>query len=157
MNDTKKYDEIPELSDRQALLRQKDEYTYIVNAEKYQKTGELEVKRVMKKDLQPEASASYVFFKREGCQGYPLKEQDLYIKDASGKYVGPFQMDGNACNTFLKHIKETHPQWAKYAKGTGTTGYINFVKQCPDKEELLKTVEDYALSDYFNNRVGKPD
>ncbi|MCM1323580.1 MAG: hypothetical protein NC218_05415 [Acetobacter sp.] len=152
----KKYDEIKEIPDEHAFWHKPEECTFIINAEKYQKTGELEVKRVLKEDLLPEASASYVFFKREGCQGYPLKEQDLYLKSPSG-YVGPFQMDSNACNTFLKHIKNEHPQWAEYATGSGTAGYMNFVKKCPDKEELLKTIEQYALSDYFNNRVGKPE
>lgn len=155
MTDIKKYDEINEISDRAVSSHKPEEYTYIINAEKYQKTGELEVKRVLKADLVPQASVSYVFFKREGCQGYPLSEKDLYLKSPQG-YVGPFQMNGNACNAFIKHICQTHPEWEQYAKGKGTAGYMNFVKKCPDKEELLKTIEQYALSDYFNNRSGKP-
>lgn len=157
MSDIKKYDEIPELTDEQALFHSKSEYTYIINAEKYQETGELETKRVLKEDLCPEASASYVFFKREGCRDYPLKEQNLYLKSIGGRYVGPFQMNSDSCNAFLKHIKETHPEWSSYIKGKGTTGYMNFVKKCPDKQEMLDAIEAYALSDYFNNRVGKPE
>lgn len=156
MADTKKFDEIQGIPDEVAFMHRPHEYTYIANAEKYQKTGELEVKRVLKKDLCPEASASYVFFKREGCKQYPLVEKDLYLKSPNG-YVGPFQMDGKACNAFLQHIETEHPEWKKYINGKGTAGYMNFVKKCPDKEALLKNIEQYALSDYFNNRVGKPE
>lgn len=139
----KKYDEIKEIPDNVAFMHKPEECTYIINAEKYQKTGEIEVKRVLKKDLLPEASVSYIFFKREGCQGYPLVEKDLYIKSSLG-YVGPFQMNKAACNDFLKYIKKEHPEWAKYATGKGTAGYMDFAKNCPDKEKLLKTIEQYS-------------
>ncbi|MBO5039200.1 MAG: hypothetical protein J6C85_07100 [Alphaproteobacteria bacterium] len=150
------YADIPELSDTAALFHDKSEYTYIINAEKYQQTGELDVKRVLKEDLLPEASTSYVFFKREGCHGYPLNEQDLTIKSSLG-YVGPFQMNSAACNAFLKHMKENHPETAPYITAKGTSGYMNFVKKYPDKEKLIQTIENYALDGYFDGRIGKPD
>lgn len=156
MAEPKKYADIPELSDADAPLHNKDEYTYIINAEKYQQTGKLEVKRALKENLLPEASASYVFFMREGCHGYPLNEQDLTIKSNSG-YVGPFQMNGASCNAFLKHMKENYPETVPYIASQGTSGYMNFVKKYPDKEKLIQTIENYALDGYFNGRVGKPD
>lgn len=156
MSGIKKYDEIREVSDAEATLTPRNSYTYIINAEKYQQTGEIEVKRVLKQDLMPEASVSYVFFRREGCHGYPINASDLSLTNPRG-YVGPFQMNNVACNNFLKYMKENHPEMAKNIKGTGTRGYLNLVKDCQDKEKLAKIVEEYALSDFFNGRKGKPE
>lgn len=156
MAELKKYADIPELNDIAAILHNKNEYTYIINAEKYQQTGELEVKRVLKKDLLPEASTSYVFFKREGCHGYPLNDQDLTIKSSLG-YVGPFQMNSRACTDFLNHVKEKHPEIKDYISGSGTNGYLRFVKKYPDKEKLKEIIEEYALRGYYKDRPGKPD
>lgn len=155
MAELKKYADIPELNDMAAMCHSKKEYTYIINAEKYQQTGELEVKRVLKKDLLPEASASYVFFKREGCHGYPLNDQDLTLRSSS--YVGPFQMNSRACTDFLNHVKEKHPETKDYISGSGTNGYLRFVKKYPDKEKLKKIIEEYALRGYYKDRPGKPD
>lgn len=155
MTDIKKYDEIKEITDETAHMYSPDDYTFIVNAKKYQQTGEVEVKRVLKEDLISEASASYIFFKREGCRNYPIQERDLYLRNR--KYVGPFQMDKNACNAFLKHIRQKYPEWKNYTTGSGTTGYMKFVKSCPNKEAMLQEIEQYALSDYFNGRISKPD
>lgn len=161
MAEIKKYEDIPEITDEDLYGKRyrKSDYTYIINAQKYQETGDIEIKRVLKKDLAPEASASYVFFKREGCQGYPLVEADLYLTSSGKKYVGPFQMDKNACNIFLKRMKQEHPEWTKYITHSGVNGYLNFVKECPDKKALLKTIEEYALSPqgYFKDRVATPE
>lgn len=145
-----KYEDIPELTEEQAFFHNREDYTYIINAEKYQQTGELELKRVLKKDLNPHTSVSYVFFRREGCKSYPLSDKDLSLRSGDGSYVSPFQMNSNSCTRFLANmtqnteIKEHMPDVTHGYKGT--SGYLNFVSRYPDKEHLKTVIEEYAIS-----------
>lgn len=145
-----KFEDIPELTEEQAHYHSKQDYTYIINAEKYQKTGELELKRVLKEHLNPHTSASYVFFRREGCQSYPLSDKDLLLKSSNGIYVSPFQMNSVSCNRFLADMKQ-NPEITKnmpdVTRGRkGTSGYLNFARNYPDKEHLKTVIEEYAIS-----------
>lgn len=104
-----RFEEIPALSDREALLYSKDEYTYIINADKYTQTGEIELKRILKAEL-TSANVLSLVYRSEGETYIPKHNEDQIVKYkidptiTSNNFIGPSQMDANATASFLKYL-----------------------------------------------------
>ncbi|MBR5598802.1 MAG: hypothetical protein IKW39_02050, partial [Alphaproteobacteria bacterium] len=106
-----RFEEIPEISDAEALFYNRKEYTYIVNADVYQKNGNIELKRVLKSELTKANALSLIY--RSECETYnpkPNEDQisryivDLKILNPTGNYKGPSQMDDMAIVNFIKFL-----------------------------------------------------
>ena len=106
-----RFEEIPEITDAEAPLYNRNEYTYIVNADTYQKTGKIELKRVLTREVTKANALSLIY--RSECQTYIPKENedqlakyviDLRIMSKTGITKGPSQMDDNAIKAFMKYL-----------------------------------------------------
>lgn len=115
-----RFEEIPAISDKEALLYAKNEYTYIINADKYQKDGKIELKRVLKKELTNANALSLIY--RSECATYiPKTNEDQLIKyeidfkliNATGNFKGPSQMNDTCILSFIKYLA-ANPQTRKY-------------------------------------------
>lgn len=115
-----RFEEIPAISDAEASAYNRNDYTYIVNAEEYQKTGKIELKRVLKDEVTKANALSLVY--RSECQTYnpkPTEDQlakyviDLRIMSKTGITKGPSQMDDNAISSFIKYMA-ANPQTRQY-------------------------------------------
>ena len=74
-----RFEDIPAISDLEASLYDRNEYTYIVDAETYQKTGEIKLKRVLAAEVTKANALSLVY--RSECQTYePKKNEDQLAK-----------------------------------------------------------------------------
>lgn len=132
-----RFEEIPEITDNEALLYKKDEYTYIINQEQYQKDGTIELKRVLKQETTKANTLSLMY--RSECHTYnPTPNEDQlvrYIVDAklissTGKYKGPSQMDDGAITNFIKFLSAS-PKYRDYV--------LPILKNTPsDLQELEK-------------------
>ena len=89
-----RFEDIPEISDTEVSAYNRNEYTYIINADKYQKSGKIELKRVLKDEL-----TKYVI--------------DLRIMSKTGITKGPSQMDDAAVSSFIKYLA-ANPQTRQY-------------------------------------------
>lgn len=115
-----RFEEIPEISDKEALLYNKEEYTYIVNAEKYQKDGTIELKRVLKDEL-TQANVLSVIYRSECATYIPKENEDqitkydinLKLLNPSGKYKGPSQMNDIGVLLFVRYLA-ANPQTRQY-------------------------------------------
>ncbi len=116
-----RFEEIPSISDEEASAYNRNDYIYIVNAEEYQKTGKIELKRVLKDEVTKANTLSLVY--RSECQTYnpkPTEDQlakyviDLRIMSKTGITKGPSQMDDNAITSFIKYLA-ANPQTRQYA------------------------------------------
>ncbi len=116
-----RFEEIPAISDAEAYAYTPDKYTYIINAEQYQKTGKIELKRVLKDEVTKANTLSLVY--RSECQTYnpkPNEDQltkyviDLRIMSKTGITKGPSQMDDAAITAFIKYLA-ANPQTRQYA------------------------------------------
>ena len=106
-----RFEDIPAISDLEASLYDRNEYTYIVDAETYQKTGEIKLKRVLAAEVTKANALSLVY--RSECQTYEPKKNedqlskyviDLRIMSKTGITKGPSQMDDNAIKAFMKYL-----------------------------------------------------
>lgn len=103
-----RFEEIPEISDDEAYLYDRDEYAYIINADKYQKSGEIELKRVLKAELTQASALNLVY--RSECETRDSLDKvarydiNLRLLNKSGKYKGPTQMDDNTVSSFIKYL-----------------------------------------------------
>ncbi len=106
-----RFEDIPEISDREASLYNRNEYTYIVNADTYQKTGEIKLKRVLTAEVTKANALSLIY--RSECQTYePKKNEDqlskyvinLRIMSKTGTFKGPSQMDDHTIQAFFKYL-----------------------------------------------------
>ena len=115
-----RFEDIPEISDTEVSAYNRNEYTYIINADKYQKSGKIELKRVLKDELTKANTLSLVY--RSECQTYnpkPNEDQltkyviDLRIMSKTGITKGPSQMDDAAVSSFIKYLA-ANPQTRQY-------------------------------------------
>ena len=115
-----RFEEIPEISDSEAIAYNRDDYTYIINADQYQKTGKIELKRVLKDEVTKANTLSLIY--RSECQTYnprPNEDQlskyviDLRIMSKTGITKGPSQMDDNAIKAFIKYMA-ANPKTRQY-------------------------------------------
>ncbi len=115
-----RFEEIPAISDAEACAYNRNDYIYIVNAEEYQKTGQIELKRVLKEEVTKANTLSLVY--RSECQTYnpkPTEDQlakyviDLRIMSKTGITKGPSQMDDAAITSFIKYMA-ANPQTRQY-------------------------------------------
>lgn len=115
-----RFEEIPEIPDKDAYLYDKKEYTYIINADVYQKTGEIELKRVLVDEI-TQANALSLIYRSECCDYIPKENEDqivcydveMKLLNPSGKYKGPSQMDDNAITSYVRFLAAT-PQTRQY-------------------------------------------
>ena len=235
-----RFEEIPEIKDIEAHLYNKDEYTYIINADAYQKNATIELKRVLKSEVTKANTLSLIY--RSECHTYNPKETedqltryniDLKLINPTGTYKGPSQMDDQAITNFIrflgispeyrdyitpilkntkkdlqsleknfykpdgslqsqevrqmllespgyKNIKINTQKWAELAssnlkkyiskkeaeisrKNNQTTTlsnttktYLYLTELFPDKDTMVKALEDYNLTTFPLNRQGKP-
>lgn len=114
------FKEIPEITDADVHLYSKREYTYIMNAEVYQKTGRVEIKRVLKGELSELSILSPIYYRE--CKEYqPKPNEDSKIcydlnpslVSSSGTYKGPTQMNDDALKNFMKYLL-ANPKTRKY-------------------------------------------
>ncbi len=106
-----RFEEIPEISDKEALLYNKSEYTYIINADEYQKSGKIELKRVLIQEI-TKANLISLIYRSEGKTYNPQENEDQmthYVVDMkvinpSGNFKGPTQMDDVAVTSFIKYL-----------------------------------------------------
>lgn len=115
-----RFEDIPEIKDDEAHLYSKDEYTYVINQDQYQKDGSIELKRVLKKET-TKANALSLMYRTE-CHTYtPSAHEDQltrYVIDINlisktGKYKGPSQMDDQAITNFIKFLASS-PKYKEY-------------------------------------------
>lgn len=115
-----RFEEIPAISDEDASLYNKDEYTYIINADVYQKTGKIELKRVLASEV-TEASALGLIYRGE-CGDYTPKANedqiiryhvDMKVIDPSGTFISPSQMNNEAVTSFARYLT-ANPKTRKY-------------------------------------------
>ena len=141
-----RFEEIPEIKDNEAFLYNKDEYTYIVDANHYQETGELSLKRVLKQEVTKANTLSIIY--RSECHSYtpkPKEDQlyryivDLKLLNPTGIYKGPSQMDDEAIINFIKFLSIS-PEYRQYV--------LPIIKNTP---EYLQKVE----KKFFNNDTSK--
>jgi len=116
-----RFEEIPELTDQEASLYKKTDYTYIVNADLYRQTGSVELKRVLKKEVTSANTLSLVY--RSECASYNPKENedqlakyviDLRVMSKTGIAKGPSQMQDPTVVSFLKYVA-VNPQTRAFA------------------------------------------
>lgn len=115
-----RFEEIPEISDKEAALYPREEYTYIINADKYQKDGTIELKRVLKKEL-TQANALSLMYRSECADYIPDQHEDQLVKyevdlkliNSTGKYKGPSQMNDTGILLFVKYLA-ANPETRKY-------------------------------------------
>ena len=115
-----RFEDIPAISDAEASAYNRSEYTYIIDAGLYQKSGQIKLKRVLTEEL-TEANALSLIYRSE-CQTYiPKKDEDqlkkyiinLRIMSKTGKTKGPSQMDDNAVKAFIKYMA-ANPETRQY-------------------------------------------
>lgn len=115
-----RFEEIPEIKDIEVHLYNKDEYTYIINADTYQKNSAIELKRVLKSEVTKANTLSLIY--RSECHTYNPKEKedqltryiiDLKLINPTGKYKGPSQMDDQAIINFIKFLSIS-PKYRQY-------------------------------------------
>lgn len=115
-----RFEEIPEISDMEATLYNKNEYTYVADLDLYQKSGKLKIKRVLKDEVTQINLISTMY--RGECGDYkPKKNEDPLLKynksewnfSKTGIYVGSTQMDDNCVLSFIKYLAAT-PKNRKY-------------------------------------------
>ncbi len=115
-----RFEDIPALSDTEAILYKPSEYAYIINADTYQLTGKIELKRVLKDELTSANALSLVY--RSECQTYEPRANedqlakyviDLRIMSKTGITKGPSQMDDAAITSFIKYLA-ANPETRQY-------------------------------------------
>lgn len=106
-----RFEEIPEISDEEAALYNKDEYTYIINADVYQKNNKIELKRVLSKEVS-QVNALSLIYRSENATYIPQPDEDqiacydidFTVINPSGTFKGPSQMDDVAATSFIKYL-----------------------------------------------------
>lgn len=106
-----RFEDIPEIPDKDAHLYNKNEYSYIINADIYQKTGKIELKRVLSAEVTQAHALSLIY--RSECGDYIPKEDEdqlaryvveMKLINPSGKFLGPSQMDDNAIKSYIMFL-----------------------------------------------------
>ncbi len=150
-----RFEDIPAISDKDAIKYNKNEYIYIINADKYQETGDIELKRVLKNEVTKANTLSLIY--RSECQTYePQKNEDqlakyiinLRIMSKTGITKGPSQMDDNAIKSFIKYLA-ANPETRKYVlpllkttKGTPEEAAKELEKKFFDKNGNLRPMDE---------------
>lgn len=150
-----RFEDIPAISDKDAVKYNKDEYIYIINADKYQKTGDIELKRVLKDEVTKANALSLIY--RSECQTYIPKQHedqlskyviDLRIMSRTGITKGPSQMDDNAIRSFVKYLA-ANPETRKYvlplvkaSKGTTENAAKELEKKFFDENGDLRPMDE---------------
>ncbi|MCM1323579.1 MAG: hypothetical protein NC218_05410 [Acetobacter sp.] len=149
-----RFEDIPEISDTEAHLYSRDEYTYIINAERYQQTGKIELKRVLSAEVTQANALSLIY--RSECGDYiPQANEDqivhynvdMKILNTSGKYKGPSQMDDVAVTSYIRFLAAT-PETRQYV--------LPLLKYSPSgnmPQTLTNALE--ALEKLYYNEQGK--
>ena len=115
-----RFEEIPEISDMETMLYNKNEYTYIADLDLYQQTGKLKLKRVLKDEVTQVNLISTIY--RSECGDHILKENEdpllTYEKNPwnlskSRIYIGSTQMDDVCILNLVKYLVAT-PKNRKY-------------------------------------------
>lgn len=155
-----RFEEIPEVSDEEAFLYNKGEYTYIINADKYYNTGSIELKRVLTSEITQVNALSLIY--RSECGDYIPKENEDKIKrykidfkliNPTGNFFGPSQMNSVALTSFIKYIainKETRDFVKPLLKYKPSTQNKKKSDKTPDKTLDEALDELYKLC-YDNN------
>ena len=150
-----RFEEIPEITDAEAPLYNRNEYTYIVNADTYQKTGKIELKRVLTQEVTKANALSLIY--RSECQTYVPKENedqlakyviDLRIMSKTGITKGPSQMDDNAIKAFMKYLA-ADPESRQYvlplmksSNGTAAEAAAELEKKFFDENGKLRPMDE---------------
>lgn len=106
-----RFEDIPAIADDEVHMYDKSEYTYIINADLYQKSGEIELKRVLTGEI-TQANLLSLIYRSECGSRIPQENEDhmtQYVIDfklinPTGTYKGPSQMDDIACTSFIKYL-----------------------------------------------------
>ena len=142
-----RFEEIPEISDDDAHLYKKGEYTYIINAERYQQTGEIELKRVLTAEV-TKANALGLIFRSE-CGTYAPAENedqitcydvDMLLINSTGTFKGPMQMNDDAIVSFARYLA-ADPNTRKYIMPL-----ISFKPGNKLKKELMQELSEKNIS-----------
>ena len=168
-----RFEEVPTLTDEEAIHYNKDEYTYIANADAYQKYGKLILKRVLKKEITSVNTLSLIY--RSECQTYiPQKNEDqlakyvidLRLMNSTASVKGPSQMDDDAIKNFIKYLVANR-ETRKYAlplvkarKGDIQTAANKLGHAFFDNENELKNMNERDAvihSPIYSNIVLKED
>lgn len=115
-----RFEEIPEINDTEAPLYAPEEYTYIINADTYQKTGQIELKRVLVAEL-TKANALSIIYRSECATRIPSQNDDqitkydvdLKLLNPTGKYKGPSQMNDEGVLLFARYLA-ANPKTRQY-------------------------------------------
>ena len=150
-----RFEDIPAISDKDAIKYNKNEYIYVINADKYQKTGDIELKRVLKDEVTKANALSLIY--RSECQTYIPKQHedqlskyviDLRIMSKTGVTKGPSQMDDNAIKAFIKYLA-ANPETRQYVlplvkatKGTAENAAKELEKKFFDENGDLRPMDE---------------
>lgn len=140
-----RFEDIPEITDKDAILYKKSDYTYIINADIYQKTGKIELKRVLKAEV-TQANALSLIYRSECGDYHPQPNEDQIVKydidmkllNPSGTFKGPSQMNDAAVTSYIRFLAAT-PKTRQYV--------LPLLKYTPSKgmpatlDEALKELE----------------
>lgn len=156
-----RYEEIPEISDEDAAAYQKDEYTYIINADLYQQTGEIELKRVLAAEV-TQASALGLIYRSE-CGTYTPSENedqmtcyevDMKLMNNTGKYKGPLQMNDDAITAFARYLA-ANPNTRKYVLPLLTFQPTPNLKKQLTVEMNEKNIDNNKMQDFALSKLEK--
>lgn len=156
-----RFEEIPAISDEDARLYKKSEYTYIINAEHYQQTGNIELKRVLTDEI-TKASALGLIFRSE-CGTYIPQENedqmtcydvDMKLINPTGTYKGPSQMDDNAIASFARYLT-ANPDTRKYILPLITFKPNNKLKKELAKEMAEQNIDNDKMLDFALSKLEK--
>ncbi len=105
-----KFSEIPAISDQEAHLYKRSEYTYVIDAVTYQKTGKIILKRVLTAEA-PSLNILSPTYYRECQERTPKPGEDPKVTydlnpaliNSQG-YKGPTQMNDATATAFMKYL-----------------------------------------------------
>lgn len=146
------FSEIPSISDEEAEIYRRNEYTYVLNATAYQKDGKIQIKRVLTAEV-PSLNILSPTYYRE-CETYtPNPKEDSKVTydlnpsliSPSGSYKGPTQMNDDAVKNFMKYLL-ANPKTREYLIPlfqTADQSYLNIAVK--NLEKLFFTAEGTPL------------
>lgn len=156
-----RFEEIPEISDEDAALYKKSEYTYIINAEHYQQTGEIELKRVLTDEVTQANALGLVY--RSECGTYHPQENedqivcyevDMTLINPKGTFIGPSQMNNDAITLFARYLA-ANPDTRKYVLPLITFTPGAKLKQQLAAEMAEKNIDKDKMLDFALNKLEK--
>lgn len=156
-----RFEEIPEISDEDAVSYKKSEYTYIINAERYQQTGEIELKRVLTAEVTKASALGLVY--RSECGDYiPQENEDQIVRynvemkliNSTGTFKGPSQMNDDAIICFARYLA-ANPQTRKYVLPLITFEPSGKLKKQLAEEMAQKNIAADKMLDFALEKLGK--